>query len=198
MFGSARRRAAIFRQPGCDDRNRKQYKYHEKFRAVRDENKYARMMQFVRALPKIRRRVARDLRKKGLSREKVLAAVVRLLETTLIRVGNEEYANNNGHYGLTTIHNNHVDVHGSTLHFHFKGKSGVEHAVDLTDPRIAKIVRQCQELPGEELFGYVDEDKQPHDITSTDVHDSIRDLAGQDFTAKDFRTWAGTVLQLRR
>ncbi len=179
---------------GRDERGRKQYRYHEKFREIRDQTKYARMMKFVHVLPKIRRRVARDLRKNGLPREKVLAAVVRLLETTLIRVGNEEYADQNKHYGLTTIHNNHVDVHGSKIHFHFKGKSGVKHAIDLTDPRIAKIIRQCQDLPGEELFGYVDESGQTHTITSTDVNAYLREITGDDFTAKDFRTWAGTVL----
>ncbi|HWE92840.1 MAG TPA: hypothetical protein VG269_02595 [Tepidisphaeraceae bacterium] len=179
---------------GRDDRGRKQYRYHDKFRAVRDETKYARMMEFVRALPAIRRRVARDLRTKGLPREKVLAAVVRLLETTLIRVGNEEYAETNRHYGLTTLHNNHADVHGSKISFHFRGKSGVKRAVDLTDPRIARIVRKCQELPGEELFGYVDEEGNPRDVSSTDVNDYLREITGQEFTAKDFRTWAGTVL----
>jgi DNA topoisomerase-1 len=179
---------------GRDDRERKQYRYHEAFRAVRDEAKYARMMHFVRALPKIRRRVARDLRLRGMPREKVLAAVVRLLETTLIRVGNEEYADKNRHYGLTTIHNNHADVHGSTIHFHFKGKSGVEHAIDLNDPRLAKIVRRCQELPGEELFAYVNGDGKARDITSSDVNEYLRQITGEDFTAKDFRTWAGTVL----
>ncbi|MDB5303297.1 MAG: topoisomerase [Phycisphaerales bacterium] len=179
---------------GRDERGRKQYRYHDKFRAVRDETKYARMMQFVRVLPRIRRRVARDLCKPGLLREKVLAAVVRLLETTLIRVGNEEYAEKNRHYGLTTLHNRHADVHGSTVSFHFRGKSGVKREVDFTDPRIARIVRKCQELPGEELFGYVDEEGNTHDIRSTDVNDYLREITGEDYTAKDFRTWAGTVL----
>ena len=182
---------------GRDARGRKQYRYHSKYRDVRDEAKYARMLDFVKVLPKIRRRVGRDLRRHGLGREKVLAAVVNLLETTLIRVGNEEYAGQNGHYGLTTIHNRHADVKGATVHFHFKGKSGVRHAVDLTDPRIAKIVRKCQDLPGEELFGFVDESGQTHDITSTDVNDYLREVAGDDFTAKDFRTWAGTILAAR-
>lgn len=179
---------------GRDQRGRKQYKYHERFRQVRDETKYARMMQFVKALPGIRRRVARDLRKPGLSRDKVLAAVVRLLETTLIRVGNEEYAKDNRHYGLTTLHNHHAKVRGQTVHFHFKGKSGVEHAIDLEDPRIAKIVRKCQDLPGEELFGYIDENGNAVDVSSTDVNKYLRQITGRDFTAKDFRTWAGTVL----
>src|SRR6185437_301491 len=179
---------------GRDVRGRKQYRYHPRFREVRDQTKYARMLQFVRALPRIRRRVSRDLRQKGLSRKNVLAAVVRLLETTLIRVGNETYARDNHHYGLTTIHNGHVKVRGSSIQFHFKGKSGVDHSVELTDPRIAKIVRNCQELPGEELFGYRDEEGKAVDLTSTDVNDYLREITGQNFTAKDFRTWAGTVL----
>jgi DNA topoisomerase I len=182
---------------GRDDRGRKQYKYHERWRQVRDENKYGRMMQFVRALPAIRRRVARDLRKPGLPREKVLAAVVRLLETTFIRVGNEEYKKQNKSYGLTTIHNHHAKVRGSNIHFHFRGKSGVEHAIDLEDPRLAKIVRACQDLSGEELFGYRDDDGRAHDIGSADVNAYLQEITGQDFTAKDFRTWAGTVLAAR-
>jgi DNA topoisomerase-1 len=179
---------------GRDQRGRKQYRYHPRFREARDETKYARMMQFVQALPKLRKRVARDLRQPGLSRAKVLAAVVRLLETTLIRVGNEEYAKENHHYGLTTLHNNHARVRGATVQFQFKGKSGVEHAIELSDPRIAKIVRRCQDLPGEELFGYIDADGKAVDLTSTDVNEYLREATGQAFTAKDFRTWAGTVL----
>jgi DNA topoisomerase-1 len=179
---------------GRDERGRKQYRYHDKFREVRDQAKYSRMMEFVKLLPRIRRRVSRDLRQRGLSREKVLAAVVRLLETTLIRVGNDEYASSNGHYGLTTLRDRHVDVRGSMIHFRFKGKSGVQREVDLDDPRIAKIVRKCQDLPGEELFAYVNGDGQTHDVTSTDVNDYLREISGHDFTAKDFRTWAGTVL----
>ena len=182
---------------GRDARGRKQYRYHDKFRQVREESKYEHMLRFARALPKIRRQVRRDLRKHGLPREKVLAAVVRLLETTLIRVGNEEYANQNNSYGLTTIHNNHVKVRGSTVHFHFRGKSGIEHAVDLEDPRIAKIVRKCQDLPGEELFGYIDDDGNARDVKSEDVNEYLRQITGEDFTAKDFRTWAGTVLAAR-
>ncbi len=161
---------------------------------MRDEAKYERMIEFVHALPKLRRRIARDLRKPGFPREKVLAAVVRLLETTLIRVGNDEYAQQNGHYGLTTIRNNHAKVNGSSIHFHFKGKSGVVRDVEIDDPRIAKIVRKCQDLPGEELFCYIDDDGVTRDITSTDVNDYLREVTGSDFTAKDFRTWAGTVL----
>jgi DNA topoisomerase-1 len=179
---------------GRDDRGRKQYKYHEKFREVRDEAKYGRMLAFVRALPTIRRRARRDLAKRGMPREKVLAAIVRLLESTLIRVGNDEYAYENKSFGLTTIHNHHAKVTGSTIHFRFRGKSGIEHAIDLEDPRLARIVRKCQELPGEELFAYVDEQGKTHDIKSEDVNDYLRQVSGQDFTAKDFRTWAGTVL----
>jgi DNA topoisomerase-1 len=179
---------------GWDERSRKQYKYHEKWREVRDENKYGRMMAFVKALPRIRRHVARDLRKPGLPKEKVLATVVKLLETTFIRVGNEEYKKQNHSYGLTTLHNRHADVHGEHIHFHFRGKSGVKHAVDLDDRRIAKIVRACQDLPGEELFGYEDAEGNAHDIGSADVNEYLQTVTGQAFTAKDFRTWAGTVL----
>jgi DNA topoisomerase-1 len=182
---------------GRDVRGRRQYRYHDKFREVRDEAKYGRMLAFVRALPKIRRRVRRDLRKKGMRRGKVLAAIVRLLETTLIRVGNEEYAHENNSYGLTTLHNRHAKVTGSTVHFHFRGKSGVEHSVDLHDPRIARIVRKCQDLPGEELFGFVDEEGKAHDLKSEDVNAYLHEIVRQDFTAKDFRTWAGTVLAAR-
>ena len=182
---------------GRDARGRKQYRYHDRFRQVRDETKYGHMLQFVRALPKIRRQVRRDLGRRGLPREKVLAAVVRLLESTLIRVGNEEYAHENKSYGLTTIHNNHAKVRGSTIHFHFRGKSGVEHAIDFSDPRIARIVRKCQELPGEDLFGYIDDDGNPRDVRSEDVNEYLREITGQGFTAKDFRTWAGTVLAAR-
>jgi DNA topoisomerase-1 len=182
---------------GRDARGRKQYRYHATFRAVRDEAKYDRMLAFVRALPRIRRRVNADLKKRGMPREKVLAAVVRLLETTLIRVGNEEYAHENKSYGLTTIHDNHAKVRGSTIHFHFRGKSGVEHAVDLDDPRLARIVRKCQELPGEELFGFVDHEGKTHDLKSDDVNAYLHEIAGDEFTAKDFRTWAGTVLAAR-
>jgi DNA topoisomerase-1 len=141
--------------------------------------------------------VQRDLRKKGLPREKVLAAIVRLLETTLIRVGNEEYANQNNSYGLTTILDKHADIKGSTIHFHFRGKSGVEHRIDLNDKRLAKIVKQCQDLPGEELFAYEDEEGNARDVKSEDVNEYLREITGKGFTAKDFRTWAGTVLAAR-
>jgi len=182
---------------GRDQRGRKQYRYHPKFREVRDETKYEKMISFVHALPTIRRRARQDLAKPGLPREKVLAAIVRLLETTLIRVGNEEYADQNNSYGLTTLQDRHAKINGATVRFRFRGKSGVQHDVELTDPRIAKIVRQSQELPGQELLQYVDEDGQVRDIGSGDVNDYLREITGQNFTAKDFRTWAGTVLAAR-
>jgi DNA topoisomerase-1 len=152
------------------------------------------MLAFARVLPRIRARVRADLARPGLPRTQVLATVVRLLETTLIRVGNEEYARTNGSFGLTTLRGRHVAVHGATLRFHFRGKGGKEHAVDVRDPRLARIVRRCQELPGQELFQYVDDDGQRQSIDSADVNDYLREIAGEEFTAKDFRTWAGTVL----
>jgi DNA topoisomerase-1 len=179
---------------GRDQRGRKQYRYHPKWREVRDETKYEKMIAFVHALPRVRARVRRDLAKPGLPREKVLATVVRLLETTFIRVGNEEYANSNDSYGLTTLQDRHARIAGSSIRFRFKGKSGVEHEIDVADPHLAKIVRKCQELPGAELLQYVDEEAKVRDIGSSDVNDYLREITGQDFTAKDFRTWAGTVL----
>lgn len=179
---------------GRDARGRKQYRYHPRWHEVRDETKYGRMMAFGKALPRIRRRAARDLKLPGLPRPKVLAAVVRLLETTLIRVGNEEYARDNGHFGLTTLRNKHVKVQGARLRFEFRGKSGVQRAVDLNNKRLAKIVKQCQDLPGNELFQYLDEEGERHAIDSADVNGYLREISGRDFTAKDFRTWAGTVL----
>src|SRR5688572_29202331 len=179
---------------GRDARRRKQYRYHARWRQVRDETKYNRMLSFAIALPRIRRRVADDLQRPGLPREKVLATVVRLLETTLIRVGNEEYARDNGSYGLTTMRSRHVDVSGSTLRFQFRGKGGKEHTVDVKDPRLARVVKRCQDLPGHELFQYVDDDGRRQAIDSADVNEYLREIAGEEFTAKDFRTWAGTVL----
>jgi DNA topoisomerase-1 len=179
---------------GRDARGRKQYRYHPRWRAVRDETKYARMLAFARALPAIRAAVARDLERPGLPRRKVLAAVVRLLETTLIRVGNEEYARQNGSFGLTTMRDGHVAVSGAALRFHFNGKSGRAHVVDVRDPRLARIVRRCQDLPGQTLFQYVDDDGARQTIDSADVNAYLREIAGEEFTAKDFRTWAGTVL----
>lgn len=179
---------------GRDARHRKQSVYHHRWREVRDENKYDRMRVFGRALPGIREHVERDLALKGLPREKVLAAILRLLETTFIRVGNEEYARQNHSYGLTTMRNKHVDVDGSTVRFKFKGKSGKLHNIDFNDRRLAKIVKQCQDIPGYELFQYVDDDGSHHSIDSADVNDYLRSITDQPFTAKDFRTWAGSVL----
>ena len=179
---------------GRDARGRKQHRYHPRWREVRDENKYSRMITFAKALPRIRTRIGRDLALKGLRRNKVLAAIVRLLETSLIRVGNDEYARENESFGLTTMRNRHVDVNGSTLHFRFRGKAGKWHEVDVRNARLARIVRSCQDLPGQELFQHIDEEGETHDIHSGDVNDYLREISGSDFTAKDFRTWAGTVL----
>jgi DNA topoisomerase-1 len=179
---------------GRDARGRKQYRYHERWREVRDENKYDRMLVFGKALPKIRRRVDRDLKRRGLPREKVLATVVQLLERTFIRIGNEEYAKENNSFGLTTMRNRHVDVTATKLKFSFRGKSGVKHEVDVSDRRLAKIICQLQDLPGQEVFQYLNESGEPRKVTSEDVNDYLREVTGEDFTAKDFRTWAGTVL----
>jgi DNA topoisomerase-1 len=179
---------------GRDARKRKQYIYHERWREMRDENKYERIVSFGKALPKIRRRVSKDLSLPGLPRNKVLAAIVQLLEDSFIRVGNEEYARENKSFGLTTMQGRHVDVKGSKMRFRFRGKSGIKHDVDVTDRRIAKIVLKLQDLPGQELFQYVDENDEVCAITSQDVNDYLREITGEDFTAKDFRTWAGTVL----
>ena len=179
---------------GRDARGRKQSRYHPRWREVRDETKYERMTLFGAALPKIRERVERDLALPGLPRERILAAIVRLLETTFIRVGNSEYAKTNHSYGLTTLRNKHVAVKSSTVTFNFQGKSGVEHSIDLQDRRLARIVERCRDLPGYELFQYLDNEGNRHSIDSADVNDYLREIAGDDFTAKDFRTWAGTVL----
>lgn len=179
---------------GRDQRGRKQYRYHADWRATQDETKFGRMIEFAHALPKIRRRVKRDLRLRGMPREKVLATVVRLLEATLIRVGNDEYARHNRSYGLTTMHNRHAKVTGGRIHFDFRGKSAKHHEISLHDPQLARIVRRCQELPGQELFAYEDDAGQAHDIGSQDVNEYLRAVSDGDFTAKDFRTWAGTVL----
>jgi DNA topoisomerase-1 len=179
---------------GRDAKGRKQYRYHPRWREVRDETKYNKMLEFGAALPAIRERTDRDLALPGLPREKVLATVVKLLEGTLIRVGNEEYARHNGSFGLTTMRDRHVDISGSTMRFHFRGKSGIEHNVDIRDRRLAKIVKKCQDIPGHELFQYIDDEGQRHAIGSADVNEYLRSISGKDFTAKDFRTWAGTVL----
>ena len=179
---------------GRDARGRKQYRYHDRWREIRDENKYDRMIDFGKALPGIRRRVCKDMALPGLPRNKVLATIVQLLERTFIRVGNAEYARENNSFGLTTLQNRHVNVKGSKLRFRFKGKSGREREVDVTDRHIAKIVAKLQDLPGQDLFRYVDDQGVVCDVTSQDVNDYLREIAGQDFSAKDFRTWGGTVL----
>jgi DNA topoisomerase-1 len=179
---------------GRDARGRKQYRYHPRWREVRDATKYGRMITFGRALPAIRERVERDLARPGLPREKVLAAVVRLLETTLIRVGNDEYARANQSFGLTTMRDRHVEISGSTMRFRFKGKSGKHHSISITDPRLARIVRRCKEIPGYDLFQYIDDQGQRQDVRSEDINTYLREISGENFTAKDFRTWAGTVL----
>jgi DNA topoisomerase-1 len=178
---------------GRDARGRKQYRYHPRWRAVRDEAKYGRSIEFARALPKIRRRTDRDLRRRGLPREKVLALVVRLLEATLIRVGNDEYARENRSYGLSTMRARHVEVRGAGIRFTFRGKGGKEHEIDVRDRRLARLVKRVQELPGQELFQFIDADGRRQDITSDDVNEYLQQITGQPFTAKDFRTWAGTV-----
>jgi DNA topoisomerase-1 len=182
---------------GFDARGRKQYRYHPRWRKVRDETKYHRLVAFGQALPRIRARVEKDLNRPGLPHAKVLAAIVRLLETTLIRVGNDEYARTNHHYGLTTLLDRHARISSSTIHFSFRGKSGVRHTVDLQDRRLARIVRRCQEVPGQELFQYADRDGAGHVVGSADVNEYLHEVAGEEFTAKDFRTWARTVLAAR-
>jgi DNA topoisomerase-1 len=179
---------------GRDARGRKQSRYHPRWREIRDETKYSRMKIFGEFLPGIRQRVERDLALAGLPREKILATIVRLLETTFIRVGNAEYARENHSYGLTTMRTKHVDVSGSKVSFHFKGKSGKQHSIDLNDRRLARIVQRCLDLPGYELFQYLDENGEHHTVDSADVNDYLREITGQNFTAKDFRTWAGSVL----
>jgi DNA topoisomerase-1 len=179
---------------GRDDRGRKQYRYHPRWSQIRDETKYGRMIEFAQALPAIRAQVANDMRKRGLARERVLATVVNLLETTLIRVGNEDYARSNKSYGLTTLRTRHVAVEGAELRFEFKGKSGKIWKLSIRDRRVARLVKTCQELPGQHLFQYIDADGARQAVTSADVNAYLREISGRDFTAKDFRTWAGTVL----
>ena len=179
---------------GRDARGRKQYRYHARWREVRDETKYSRTIAFARALPKLRERVEQDLARRGLPREKVLATIVKLLETTFIRVGNEEYARANRSYGLTTMRDRHARIDGTQVKFRFRGKSGKEYQVGVRDRRVAAVVKRSQELPGQHLFQYVDEDGVRRTIDSDDVNEYIREATGEDFTAKDFRTWAGTLL----
>jgi DNA topoisomerase-1 len=178
---------------GRDARGRKQYRYHPRWTAVRDEAKYGRLETFGRALPLVRRRVRRDLNDPSLSRARVLATVLSLLEATCIRVGNEEYARTNGSFGLTTLRDRHVEIHRGTLRFRFRAKSGVFQSIDLHDPRLARIVKRCQDLPGQTLFQYLDRDGCRARVGSDDVNAYVREITGQPFTAKDFRTWAGTV-----
>jgi DNA topoisomerase-1 len=182
---------------GRDARGRKQYRYHPRWRAVRDAVKYDRMLAFAQALPRIREHTDRDLERPGLPKEKVLATIVRLLEETRIRIGNDEYRKENGSYGLTTLRNRHVDVIGSEVRFTFRGKSGKNHTIELQDRRMARIMKRFLEIPGQELFKYVDEDGEAKAIDSADVNEYLRQITGEDFTAKDFRTWAGTILAAR-
>ena len=179
---------------GRDARGRKQYRYHARWRLVRDESKFGKMLVFGRVLPEIRRRVADDLTRPGLPREKVLASIVRLLEMTLARVGNEEYAKANRSFGLTTLRNRHVRVDGNRLAFDFRGKHGLKHHIDLRDRRLARIVKRCRDIPGQDLFQYLDEDGEPHSVDSEDVNEYLRAISGEEITAKDFRTWAATNL----
>jgi DNA topoisomerase-1 len=178
---------------GRDSEGRKQYRYHPDWRAIRDEAKYGRMIPFARALTRIRKQVDEHLAGSGLSREKVLATVVRLLELSLIRVGNEEYARSNRSYGLTTLRDRHVEIDGTTIRFEFRGKGGKRHEVDVRDRRLARIVRQCRDVPGYELFQYYDESGEKRAVGSGEVNEYLREISGEEFSAKDFRTWAGTL-----
>ena len=179
---------------GRDARGRKQYRYHKRWREVRDENKFDRMIEFAKALPNIREAVSRDIALSGMPREKVLATIVSLMERTAIRVGNEEYARDNDSYGLTTLREEHVDVKGATVRFHFRGKSGKEHEIEVRDKRIARIIQKSQDLPGQQLFEYVDDDGTPRPVHSDDVNEYLKEISGGDFTAKDFRTWEATMM----
>ncbi len=181
---------------GRDEKGRKQYRYHPRWNEIRDQTKFDRMIAFGEALPTLRERVQNDLTLPGLSREKILATVVELLGTTFIRIGNAEYARHNDSFGLTTMQDEHVEVAGATVHFEFRGKSGKDHVIDLKDRRLAKIIKRSQELPGEHLFQYEDENGVIRAVTSSDVNAYLREITGQDFTAKDFRTWGGTTLAL--
>ncbi len=182
---------------GRDARGRKQHRYHSLWRVHRDEAKFERLLAFAAVLPRIRARCDDDLARPGLGQEKVIAAVVRLLELTLIRVGNDEYARLNRSFGLTTFKDRHAQVTGASIRFRFRGKSGRQHEVGLRDRRLATIVKHCQDLPGQELFQYIDDHGQPRDVASEDVNEYLREASGTDVTAKDFRTWAGTVLAYR-
>jgi len=179
---------------GRDARGRKQYRYHPRWRQVRDEAKYHKLLDFARVLPQLRARIEEDLKRPGLPRERVLAAIVRLMELTLFRIGNTEYAKQNKSFGLTTLRNRHVAIEGSRIHIGFRGKSGKFHETDINDRRLARIIKGCRELPGHELFQYIDDDGERHGVGSAEVNDYLREATGEDITAKDFRTWAGTHL----
>lgn len=179
---------------GRDARARKQYRYHARWRIVRDEVKYQRMISFAKVLPQIRKCLEHDLKKPGLSKQKVLATVIYLLQATLMRVGNDEYARSNQSFGMTTLRNRHVKVDGADIKFHFRGKSGVQHTIKLHDPYMVRIVRKLLDLPGQDLFQYLDESGETHSVGSSEVNDYLHEITGEDYTAKDFRTWAGTVL----
>ncbi|HEY8608524.1 MAG TPA: DNA topoisomerase IB [Noviherbaspirillum sp.] len=179
---------------GRDARGRKQYRYHSHWRRVRDEVKYGRMINFGKALPMIRQRVDEALKLPGLPREKVLATIVYLLQATMMRIGNQEYARQNKSFGLTTLRDRHVRIDGKEVEFRFRGKSGVQHAIRVDDPRLAKIIRRTRDLPGQELFQYIDDDGEQRSVDSSDVNEYLRSITGEDYTAKDFRTWSGTLL----
>jgi DNA topoisomerase-1 len=179
---------------GRDARGRKQYRYHQRWREVRDETKYGRMVQFGGLLPRIREGVAGDLQLSGLPRNKILAVIVRLLETTFIRIGNEEYARENQSFGLTTLLDRHVKIDGAKVRFRFPGKSGKVHSIELSDRRLSRVIQRSRDLPGQELFQYLDDADAPQSIDSADVNEYVRTLSNEDFTSKDFRTWAGTLL----
>ena len=179
---------------GRDVRGRKQYRYHARWRELRDESKYERMLSFGKALPAIRKAVDAGLKLPGLPREKVLATIVFLLEATMMRIGNEEYARDNQSFGLTTLRERHVRLDGTKVQFRFRGKSGVHHSVEVQDRRLANIIRRTLDLPGQELFHYIDDDGETHTVGSADVNEYLQSIAGEDYTAKDFRTWSGTVL----
>ncbi|WP_047529459.1 DNA topoisomerase IB [Pseudomonas sp. 11/12A] len=181
---------------GRDARGRKQYRYHPRWREVRDLDKYSRLRDFGLALPKLRKQLEALLAAPGFSRDKVMATVITLLDATLIRVGNTQYARDNRSYGLTTLRNRHVEINGSAILFQFRGKSGVEHQITVKDRRLARIIKRCQEIPGQNLFQYLDENGERHSITSSDVNAYLQTLTGADFTAKDYRTWAGSALAL--
>lgn len=181
---------------GRDSKGRKQYRYHDRWREVRDATKYDHLILFGESLPGLRKRVDEDLAARGLSHERVLATIVRLLDITLIRVGNEEYAQSNDSYGLTTLRNRHVSVKGDDIHLHFRGKRGIKHAIDVHDRELARLVKRCRDLPGQELFQYVDSDGITRAIDSSEVNAYLREITGQNFTAKDFRTWGGSVLAM--